>query len=98
MAGADARAEVAVEVFVEEDVVAKVRVGLELLGSAEDGSPAVFVQEEGPDHPARQLDRGVAEAHLLARAGGKLHPELLAVEVVELLERLDDEVVDGEPD
>src|SRR3954465_5299259 len=46
VAGADPGAVVAVEVFVEQQVVAEVRVFLKLFGPAERGSAAIFVAEE----------------------------------------------------
>ena len=55
MAGAQPGAIVAVEVFVEEDVVAPVGIGLELLGAAIDGPPAMFIAQEDPAKPIRDL-------------------------------------------
>ena len=46
MAGAEAGAVVAVEVFVELKVIAPVRIVLEFLDAAVDRTPAVFVLEE----------------------------------------------------
>ena len=46
VAGARARAGVAVEVLVEENVVSPVGIGLERCGVAEDGTPTVLVAEE----------------------------------------------------
>jgi len=50
VAGAQARAGVAVEVLVEENVVSPVGIGLERLGVAEDGTPTGLVAKE--DSPA----------------------------------------------
>ena len=44
MAGAEAGAVVAVEVLVEQDVIAEVRIDLQPLGAAEDGPPALLVR------------------------------------------------------
>ena len=52
VAGAEAGAVVAVEVLVEEDQVAPVRVPLELLRPAVNGSPAALVLEEDVRQPA----------------------------------------------
>jgi len=46
MAGADSLAGVAVEVFVKGDVVAPVRIGLELFKVAENGALAVGAAQE----------------------------------------------------
>jgi hypothetical protein len=46
MARAQARAIVAVEIFVEKNVIAEVRVALEFLGASESRPPAMFVTQE----------------------------------------------------
>ena len=69
-AGLVARAEpgavVAVEVLVEEDVVAPVGIGLELLRAAVDGSPAVLVAQEDAGEPVGDLLGHLEEVHHLA--------------------------------
>src|SRR5439155_26516778 len=55
MAGAKAGAVVAVEVFVEQDEIAPVRVFLELPRAAVDRPPAILVLEEHVRQPARNL-------------------------------------------
>ena len=55
MAGAEPRAVVAVEVFVEQDVVAPVGIGLELLRAAVHRPPAVLVAQEDPREPVGDL-------------------------------------------
>ena len=52
VAGAEAGAVVAVEVFVEQDVIAPMRVGLELVGAAEHGTAAVLVAKKEPGQAA----------------------------------------------
>ena len=47
---------------------------------------------------ARDLARDLREVHEDARAGGALDAQVVAVEVVVALQRLDEQVVDGEPD
>ena len=46
---------VGVEVLVEEDVVAPVGVGLELLRAPVDGPPAMFIAQEDAGKPVRDL-------------------------------------------
>src|SRR5258706_519223 len=46
MAGADSRAVIAVEVLVKQNVIAEVRIALELLGPAEDWPGAVGLAQE----------------------------------------------------
>ena len=48
MAGAQARAVVAMEIFIKQRIVAKVRIGLVLLVSTKDRPPALIVAQEQP--------------------------------------------------
>ena len=57
VAGPEPRAVVAVEVLVEQEVVAPVRIGLELLRAAVDGAPAVLVPQEDPRRAGRRSPR-----------------------------------------
>src|SRR5262245_50492090 len=98
MAGAKARAVVAVEVFVEQDQIAPVRVRLELLRTAVHRPPALFVLEEDIAAPARDLLSYFVEVHLPPRTGGTLDGEVVAVIGVVLQERANDQAVDGHPD
>src|SRR5262249_10287261 len=98
MARADAGAVVAVEVLVEPDQVAPVRILLERAHPTVHRSPAIRASQEDPGEPTRQLGRDVPEGRARARARGALDLEARPVEVVELLKRLDEEVVDREPD
>src|SRR5437899_5386772 len=98
VAGPDARAVVAVEVFVEEDQVAPVRVTLKFLGPPVDGTAPVLVAEEDSREAPLDLagDRPEVEHGPVARRAR--HLGRIAVEVVELLERLDQQIVHREPD
>src|SRR5437016_2764213 len=96
--GADARPVVAVEVLVEEEVVAEVWVALQLLRLPERRTASVFIAQEDRGESSGDLRRDLGERELPAGAGGKLHREALAQVMVELLQRLDQEVVDREPD
>src|SRR5205823_2498588 len=91
--GAEALAGVAVEVLVEEDQVAPVRVGLELLAGAEDRAAAVRAAQEEVAQPPRELPRHLPEGVRLPRTGRELDRERLAEEEVELLQRLDQQEV-----
>src|SRR2546421_887849 len=95
---AHARAVVAVEVLVEQEVVAEVRIALQLLGLAEGRPAAVLIEKEDGGEAAGDLGRHLSERHLPARTGGKFDGELFAQVVVELLQRLDEQEVHGEPD
>src|SRR5215475_7910462 len=98
MAGPEAGARLPVEVLVERDEVAPVRIALEGLHAAECRAAAVRPTQEDAREAARELDRDVPEIHASARSRRALDRQPLAQEPVELLERLDEEVVHREPD
>lgn len=95
---AQSRARVAVEVLVEQKVVPEVRVRLHLLVRPEARSPTVRAAQEQPRQPPRQLHGRLQDRDLRPAADGILDREVVAVVVVELLQALDDEEVDREPD
>src|SRR5436190_4208298 len=65
VAGAQPGAVVAMEVFVEEDVIAPMGIGLELLRAAVDGSPPVLIAEKGFGQAIRELLAHLEEVHHL---------------------------------
>ena len=68
------------EVLIEvQDKITPVRVVLELLGSAIDRTPAVFVLEEDVRKAARNLLGDLIQVHLPTGAGGTFHGEIIAV-------------------
>src|SRR5262245_40418624 len=75
MAGPDARAGVAVEIFEEEQVVPPVGIGLELLRPTEHRPAAVRVAQEDAHQAARDLSGDLEEVHLASGSGGALHLE-----------------------
>src|SRR5262245_47254690 len=97
MAGAHAAAVVAVEVLVEEQQLAPLRIALESLGVSVDRTAAVRVAQEGAYEPARQFGRDFAEVHPLPRPGRAFHGKAVAQVVMEALERFDEKKVGGEP-
>src|SRR5436309_5234648 len=98
MARADARAVVAVEVFVQPDEVPPVRIGLELGDASVDRPSPIRSAQENTGQASGELSRYVPEGRALTRSGRALDLKAGAVEVVELLEGLDQQVVDGKPD
>src|SRR5690606_17146705 len=97
VAGATAAAVVAVEVLVEEHVVAPVRIVGPAAVVAVAGTASAAVGEEERAETALQLACDDVERDAVTRAGRQLDGEALAVEVVVALERLDDEEVQREP-
>src|SRR5215470_18964951 len=98
VAGADARAVVAVKVLVEEHEVTPVWVALEFLGAAVDGPASVGASQEDARQPPRQLRGDLPEVQPRAGAGRELDLQGVAVEVVELLQRLEQQIVHRKPD
>src|SRR5229473_4889746 len=98
MAGAKSGAIVAVEVFVEKDKVFPVRIVLENLKSASDGTAATRIAKENVNEPAGDFSCHLPQVGFLRRMGRTLHLEVLTVIVVKLLQRFDEEIVDGKPD
>ena len=98
MRSAETLTGVAVEVFVEEDVVTPVRI----LGVAGEGAvagprPVVIRHEQGTE-PLREFVGHAIEVYQLARSGRAFDPEGIAVIAVILAQSLDQQEVDGEPD
>src|SRR2546427_3294536 len=89
---------VAVEVLVEEDVIAEVRILPHLLRGAEKRPAAVRPRHEDPQETPGQFVGYLAERQQLPRAGRALNLEARPVIVVEASEALDQQVVDRHPD
>src|SRR5262245_30955333 len=98
MAGAQAGAVVAVEVLVEQDQVAPVRIGLEFSSAAVYGASALLVAQERTREPLGDFSRDLEQGHALPGARRTLHGEVVAVEGVESQEPADEQHVHREPD
>src|SRR3954469_19514159 len=94
---AEAGAVVAVEVFVEDDVVAPPRVVLEPLDPAETGPAAVAAHEER-DETLRQGRLDLGERQLASGSRRVLDAKGILEAACVATEGLDDEVVDRHPD
>src|SRR5689334_12590411 len=82
----NAGAVVAMKVFVEIDVVAPLRLGLEFLEAAEHWPPPVFRPQEDPCQSPGNLCSRIPQRCPPARTRRELHRKAVAVEVVELLQ------------
>ena len=98
MACAQSGAVVAVEVLVEQDVVAPVGIALEFLRATIDGTPAMLVAGEDPGEPVGDLFAHLEQVHHLPGTCGAFDFEVVAVIEIEVPERPDDEQVDRHPD
>src|SRR5512147_1245610 len=83
---ADAAPVVAVEILVEENQVAPVRVALEARVAAVGGPVAVAVTQEEPGETTREVGRHVPQRPWRARAPGAFDVEAVAVEQIEPLQ------------
>src|SRR5215471_5090084 len=88
--GAEPAAGVAVVVFVEQDVVLEMRIGLHLLVTAEDGAASLVVAPEDVDEASAQFVGNLLQRCLAAGADRTFDPKLVAVEIVVLVEALDE--------
>src|SRR6266542_1161693 len=98
MAGADAAPTLTVEVLVERDVIAPLCIVLKGHIVAEDRPAALLVTQKDSGEPPREFLRHLPKRQLRAGAGRAFDREIVAVELVVFLERLDQQEIDGEPD
>src|SRR5258708_20403976 len=77
--GAQPGTVVAMEVFIEVDVVAPVGILLELFRATVDGSPAMRVAQENPGEPVRDFLADLEEVHEFAGSRGAFDFEVVAV-------------------
>src|SRR3954464_11824429 len=98
VAGADAGAVVAMDVFVEQDEIAPVRILLKLCGAAVYRPAAILAPQEDPRKPLAEIFGHFVQRFLLTRPGGTLHTERIAVIKVGLQQSADDQDVDRHPD
>src|SRR6266481_166596 len=89
---------VAMEVFIEVDVVAPVGIRLELFRAAVDGSSAMRVAQENPGEPVRDLLADLEEVHQGAGTRGAFNFEVVPVIQIEIQQGTDNECVDWHPD
>src|SRR5215470_4961727 len=98
MGCADAPACVAIKIFVEVDVVAKLFVLLKFRVERIYRPRAGRILEKYPGEAVNQFLGDLIKGEILARASGTLDLEVIPVIVMELLQRLDDQEVDWKPD
>src|SRR4051812_41646767 len=99
MARADAAARVAVEVLVEGNVIAEVRIALKAFDIAEDGAiTGQLVAQHESRYSAGELVRDLTNRHHVAGARRALDTKIIAVIAVELAQRFDELIVHRHPD
>src|SRR5712692_9930178 len=98
MVRAEPRSAVSVEILMEQEEVAPVRVGLKFLQTAEDRAAAVGAPQEDASQAGRELGGDFPQRLVLSRAGGAFHLQVTAVVVMKFLQRLDQQEIHREPD
>jgi hypothetical protein len=96
--GANAPTRIAVEVLVEQQVVAEVGIPLHARVMPVDCSQPVLIPGEDPGEPPGKLVGDIVDRHQLPGTRRALDLEIVAIVVMKLLQGLDDEIIDGEPD
>src|SRR6266571_855383 len=97
MAGSYSGAGIAVEIFVKQNQVTPVWVGLELFEITEHRSAPSLILEKYVRHATRQFSRYFPQGHHLSRSGWELDFEVVAQVVMKLLKRFNEQVVHREP-
>src|SRR5689334_13446682 len=98
MIGSQAGTVVAVKVFMEQDVVTPVGIVLQAFLDAVIRTVTGIIAAEQLDQPLRKFIGNLTQGQVLARPGRTLYLKVVAVVMMKLLQRLDDQVVDREPD
>jgi hypothetical protein len=98
MACADAGSILAMEIFMEWDVITPMRIILKGFIPAKNGAPTSDIAAEQVDQSRGDFIGDLIQSDLLARMGGVLDEKVIAVVMVKLLERFDNQIVDREPD
>src|SRR6516162_7872009 len=85
MAGADARAVVAVKILVEQNQVSPMRVHLKFLIASVNGTAPILIPQENPGQATRKLCRNLPKCHHSAGISRALYLEVVAQVVMKLL-------------
>src|ERR1700730_16672860 len=98
MVGAESGPIVAMKVFVKQNKIFPKRITLKDLHSTNSGTTAIRIAKENMNEPAGNFSRHLPEIRFLRRMRRTLHFEVLAVVVVKLLQRFDEQIVYWKPD
>src|SRR5437764_145375 len=94
-------ADIAVKILVKQISVrgaSRTGVGLAVSRGSLERTLAVLIARPDFDQAIRELVRDIFQMHELAGAGRAFHFEIVAVIMMKLLERFDEEIIDREPD
>src|SRR5271155_1537716 len=87
MASTESRTVVAVEVFVEQNVIAPMGIRLKFLGTTVHRPPSVLIAQKDSAKPAGYFVAHFKEVHHFAGPGGALDFKIIAVIQIELQQR-----------
>ena len=79
VARAQARAGVAMKIFMEQEIIPPARVGLQQFMVAIEGPPALLIAQEEIDQPVREMVCHAIQRGILAGAGRALDQKIIAV-------------------
>src|ERR1700691_4718736 len=97
MIRAESRARIAMEIFVEQNQIAPMWIGLKYLAVAEHGPSALFGAQENVRQSPRKLRRNFPQSHPLARASRAIDRERVAEIVMKFLQRFDKQKIHRKP-
>src|SRR5215469_7390266 len=98
MARANSRPVVAMEIFVEENIVPPMGIRLEFFSASINRPSAISVACEGSNEPVSNFIRDFKHVHQTARTGRTLHSETITIVLMQIQERADNHDVDRHPD
>jgi hypothetical protein len=96
--GSKARAVVSMEVFVEEDVVLPVRIGLEFLRTAVHGAAARLISQEYALQAIGDFACNFEQIHQITRPGRAFDLEVVAIVEIELQQSANQQRIHRHPD
>src|SRR5579872_5799592 len=97
MAGSDAGGIVAMEILVEQEMIAEMRIGLEFFRASENGPPPLRVAQKNSRKPPRELCSHLPKIHPVSRVHREFDCQIVAEIVVVALQGFNQQVVHGKP-
>src|SRR2546425_3942748 len=98
VAGADTSTIIAMEIFMKEDELPPMRIALEDFDTTGHRAPTILPAQEDTREPPGYFRRDLPQVGFPLRMSRALDLEILAIVVVELLQRLDEQIVHRKPD
>ena len=96
--GAEPFAGAPMKIFMEEDIVMEMGIGLKFGAISENRAVPLGIVFKNTHKTLRNLCSNIPQVHKVSRASGTLNFEVVAIVVVVFLERLDQKHIQGKPD